>query len=247
MLEDLFRDMPDGFEELGEFLAGSGAAVAGFILLFYFVLFAWIILHLVAWCRLFTKAGLPWERMFVPIYGSYWQYKVADSGGIFWINFFAPMIISFITLISGVGLFAATTKSVSDSYYYGSSYYSGSSRYSSSARSSAAVENQVLGSLSIVGIIVIILAVALLVINCIWLVRLAKCYGKGGGFGLCLILFYPIAILVLGFGSSEYVGSQGNFNKIREDSLKKSWTCEICHTLNPASRATCETCGSSKP
>ncbi len=36
-----------------------------------------------AWCRIFKKAGLPWERMFVPVYGSYWTYAVAQGGGLF--------------------------------------------------------------------------------------------------------------------------------------------------------------------
>ena len=243
MFEDWFRNMPDDFEELGELLTGSGAAIIGFVGFLYFALFLWIILHLVAWCKLFTKAGLPWERMFVPIYGTYWQFKVAESPGIFWINFFSPMLISGITLFSGVGIFAATTKAVNN---YSRTSYSGSRRVSSSAASSSALENQVIGSLSIVGIIVIILAVALFVLNCIWLVRLAKCYGRSGGFAVGLILLYPIFILILGFGSSEYVGSQGDFSKIRETTVKKSWTCEVCHTVNPASRATCETCGASK-
>ncbi|MBR6571239.1 MAG: hypothetical protein IKK75_12385 [Clostridia bacterium] len=37
-----------------------------------------------AWCRLFKKAGLPWERMFVPVYGAYWTYEIADCGYLYW-------------------------------------------------------------------------------------------------------------------------------------------------------------------
>lgn len=36
-----------------------------------------------AWCRLFAKMGLPWERMFVPGYGYYWTYESVESGGLF--------------------------------------------------------------------------------------------------------------------------------------------------------------------
>ena len=38
--------------------------------------------------------------------------------------------------------------------------------------------------------------------------RLAKSFGKGTGFGICLILFGPIARMVLGFGSATYVGNR---------------------------------------
>ena len=35
--------------------------------------------------------------------------------------------------------------------------------------------------------------------------NLAKAFGKGTGFGVCLILFGPIARIVLGFGSARYI------------------------------------------
>lgn len=39
-------------------------------------------------------------------------------------------------------------------------------------------------------------------------IQLAKAFGKGTGFGICLILFGPIARMVLGFGSATYVGNR---------------------------------------
>ena len=39
-------------------------------------------------------------------------------------------------------------------------------------------------------------------------IKLAKAFGKGTGFGICLILFGPIARMVLGFGSATYVGNR---------------------------------------
>ena len=38
--------------------------------------------------------------------------------------------------------------------------------------------------------------------------KLAKAFGKGTGFGVCLFLFYFIAFPVLGFGDAEYLGPQ---------------------------------------
>ena len=50
------------------------------------------VLAFVAWCRMFKKAGLPWERMFVPLYGNYWMYGIADCGGLFWCNLLVSVL-----------------------------------------------------------------------------------------------------------------------------------------------------------
>ena len=52
------------------------------------------------------------------------------------------------------------------------------------------------------------LAVVAVVIHIMQSIRLARSFGKGTGFGVCLILFGPIARLVLGFGSARYVGKE---------------------------------------
>ena len=51
------------------------------------------------------------------------------------------------------------------------------------------------------------LVVVMRVPHIIQSLKLAKAFGKGTGFGVCLILFGPIARLVLGFGSARYVGN----------------------------------------
>ncbi|MCL2881958.1 MAG: DUF5684 domain-containing protein [Coriobacteriia bacterium] len=35
-------------------------------------------------------------------------------------------------------------------------------------------------------------------------IAVAKAYGKGAGFGICLVIFAPIFYLILGFGSAHY-------------------------------------------
>lgn len=55
-------------------------------------------------------------------------------------------------------------------------------------------------------VMLIIFAVALLVINIIFCVRLAKAFGKSGGFAVGLIFLYPIFICILGFDNSVYIG-----------------------------------------
>ena len=49
-------------------------------------------------------------------------------------------------------------------------------------------------------------SVAALVLHIIQSIKLAKSFGKGFGYGIFLILFGPLARLILGLGESEYVG-----------------------------------------
>lgn len=49
-----------------------------------------------------------------------------------------------------------------------------------------------------------------LIIVIIVMIDLAKSFGQGVGFGLGLVLLSPIFFLILGFGSSRYVGPGGN-------------------------------------
>ena len=51
-----------------------------------------------------------------------------------------------------------------------------------------------------------VLALVMLVLYVMQSLRLAKAFGKGAGFGVCLILFGPIARLILAFGGDRYVG-----------------------------------------
>ena len=49
-------------------------------------------------------------------------------------------------------------------------------------------------------------SVAALVLHIIQSFKLARSFGKGFGYGIFLILFGPLARLILGLGESEYVG-----------------------------------------
>ena len=53
-----------------------------------------------------------------------------------------------------------------------------------------------------------VLLIVALVLHIIQSLKLARSFGKGTGFGICLILFGPIARLVLGFGSARYIGKE---------------------------------------
>jgi hypothetical protein len=53
-----------------------------------------------------------------------------------------------------------------------------------------------------------IAALVFLVIYIIGLHKLSKAFGHGVGFTLGLIFFEPIFMLILGFGSSRYIGKE---------------------------------------
>ena len=53
-----------------------------------------------------------------------------------------------------------------------------------------------------------VLLIVALVLHINQSLKLARSFGKGTGFGICLILFGPIARLVLGFGSARYIGKE---------------------------------------
>ena len=56
--------------------------------------------------------------------------------------------------------------------------------------------------------LMLVLSLLSLVLHIKESLNLAKAFGKGTGFGVCLILFGPIARIVLGFGSARYIGNQ---------------------------------------
>ena len=60
----------------------------------------------------------------------------------------------------------------------------------------------------IIGMICVVLLIALCVLHILIMVKLARAFGKGGGFAVGLILLPTIFTLILGFGSAEYVGAQ---------------------------------------
>ena len=59
----------------------------------------------------------------------------------------------------------------------------------------------------LVSIIAILIAVVAVVIAIIQLNKLSKSFGHGAGFTVGLVLLNPIFLLILGFGSSEYIGN----------------------------------------
>lgn len=145
----------------------AGAAV-GVVILFIFVgliAVAASLAQFVSWCFLFKKAGLPWERNFVPIYGQYWSYKMVRAKQIFWIQLavrYGFIIFSSLLMLAGeVGLIL--------SWIFG-----------------------------------ILCGIGLIALNIIYCIRLARAYGKSGGFVVGLVLVPFVFLPMLAFGDAQY-------------------------------------------
>lgn len=57
-------------------------------------------------------------------------------------------------------------------------------------------------------ILLYLVPIANIVVMILFNIKLAKAFGKGGGFAAGLIILNTIFTLILGFGSAEYVGPQ---------------------------------------
>ena len=166
-------------------------------------------LMIIAWAKIFHKAGERWWKILIPIYGSYCQYKIADSQGLFWGTLVVSTCSSVITrLVAG-----------------------------SIARNTYVFERP---NTTAVTVIAIIAGIIVLIMSCVFEVRLAHVFGKGNGFAVGLILLNPIFVLILAFGSAEYVYYSGSSSA---QAQIETWKCSVCGAENPASRASCQSCG----
>lgn len=77
-----------------------------------------IVLIIVAWCKIFKKAGIHPGMFFIPGYGAYLCYRIADSGALFFIQ----LAIS----VGGSFIASLITNAASRNYYsYGSNSLAG--------------------------------------------------------------------------------------------------------------------------
>lgn len=129
------------------------------------------VLMIIAWWKIFNKAGEKGWKAIIPFYGSYTMYKVSWKTSVWW-------IMLAVSIVCGIG----------------------ASMLSSSTTASP----------SVIGLILYwAAAIALFVIQIIFCVKLAKSFGKGGGFAVGLIFLNIIFVLILAFGNAQYIGPEG--------------------------------------
>ena len=57
--------------------------MSAFLGTYLFLIIGVGVLTMIAWAKLFKKAGVGWWTIFIPVYGSYKTFAVAESGGLF--------------------------------------------------------------------------------------------------------------------------------------------------------------------
>lgn len=82
----------------------GGAAVGGIIgigagMIFAFLIILWIF-QIIAYWKLFTKAGEPGWKSIIPVYNSYIQYKISWKPMWFWISFVALFVLNLLNQFS---------------------------------------------------------------------------------------------------------------------------------------------------
>lgn len=129
------------------------------------------VLMIIAWWKIFTKAGEKGWKAIIPVYNSYTMYKVSWKTSMWWIM----LAVSIVCIIGASMLSSSTTASP-----------------------------------SVIGLILYWAAgIVMFVIQIIFSVKLAKSFGKGGGFAVGLIFLNIIFMLILAFGNAQYIGPEG--------------------------------------
>ena len=129
------------------------------------------VLMIIAWWKIFNKAGEKGWKAIIPVYNSYTMYKVSWKTSMWWIM----LAVSIVCIIGASMLSSSTTASP-----------------------------------SVIGLILYWASgIVMFVIQIIFSVKLAKSFGKGGGFALGLIFLNIIFVLILAFGNAQYIGPEG--------------------------------------
>ena len=92
-------------------------------------------------------------------------------------------------------------------------------------------------------IISIVTGLIILIMQFVYVRRLADSFGKGIGFAIGLFLLFPIFAMILAFGSAAY-GSRGGLDSYAP--AVGVWKCDQCGYENPVSKAFCQNCGAQK-
>ncbi len=142
-----------------------------------------LVLTIVAYWRIFEKAGEKGWKAIIPVYSSYVIYKLVWKTSMFWWS----LVVGIVTVITGGVFFGAIL-----------------------AAGGGASTMAVGGAALIAMLVLLAAAIISVVINIILYVKMARAYGYGGGFAVGLILVNTVFILILGLGNAEYVGPQNN-------------------------------------
>ena len=134
----------------------------------YVALILWV-LYIVAFWKIFVKAGQPGWKSIIPIYNSYIFFKIT------WKKMTWFWVLLACSILNGLLLFFGYNLD---------------------------------GTLNTLGLLSIIPGLFAIVITIIQLVKASYAFGHGAGYGVGLVFLDWIFLLILGFGSSKYIGPQ---------------------------------------
>ena len=168
---------------LSSLAVGSAVIVAASVV--------WYVLTVIGNWKIFEKAGeAPWKSI-IPFLNTYTDYKIAWKG---------VYGIVFIVLSS-------------ISTYYNNAVNTYQVYQTQTIQNGEVVAEHVVAApstaLTIVGLVA---GIAVIIFNFLKAKKLAKAFGKSTGFMVGLFLFEPLFRILLGFGSDEYIGPEGNSN-----------------------------------
>jgi len=96
-------------------------------------------------------------------------------------------------------------------------------------------------------VMTLVIMAASLILNIFFCIRMAKAYGKGGGFAVGLIFLPIIFQCILAFGDAEHVMYKAQWhaaNHVKNASTASStWQCPACGAQMPMNRVSCSDCG----
>lgn len=97
--------------------------------------------------------------------------------------------------------------------------------------------------------LVSILGIGSLLVSIFFNIKLAKAYGKSGGFAVGLIFLPIIFLCILAFGDAEhveYAAAWKRKNGVKPEAIP-TWKCPVCGATQPQSRLSCSECGEKRP
>ena len=156
----------------------AGIVGASYATVMIIMLVIWVLLIIARW-KIFTKAGEAGWKSIIPVYADYVQWRIGwKKTMLFWVSIGLVVV----ALIIGVA--------------------SGALVVNSRGGFSAGPNS------GIMSLLVLVCMLVAVVMNLVAIYKLFASFGKGVGFFILYILFPPIMLLVLGFGSAQYQGAQ---------------------------------------
>ena len=158
------------------------------------ILLIYVALMVIARWRIFTKAGEQGWKALIPFYSGYTLYKVSWESKYYFVQLIPTIIVFILVMIVSVTAAVFSIQAVN------------------LRMSSAAVESAVAGFMAVfivLYVLAIIFAQVAGIASIIQKYNLSKAYGHALAFTIGLVMLEPIFMMILGFGSSRYIGPGG--------------------------------------